>query len=185
MQPLPPVLGFAAFSGTGKTTLLTKLIPLLHERGLRLGLIKRSHHAFEVDRPGKDSYLLRQAGAAQLLVASAQRTLLIIKQRHEPALEDLLQRVNSRGLDLILVEGFKHHPIAKLELHRPSLGYPLLCSTDPAIIAVAADAPLQEAIPLPVLNLNDPPGIADFIQDWFLKISSAGPAPGVQADRPG
>ena len=169
MRSLPPVLGFAAFSGTGKTTLLIQLIPLLRARGLRSGLIKHGHHAFEVDKPGKDSYLLRQAGATQVMVASARRTLLTRTIAGEAELSTLLHQVASHELDIILVEGFKHHPIPKIELHRPSLGYPLLYRQDPAIIAVAADAPLPPMpVSIPVLALNDPPAIAAFIHNRFL-----------------
>ena len=172
MNSLPPVLGFAAFSGTGKTTLLTQLIPLLREHGLRIGLIKRSHHTFEIDKPGKDSYLLRQAGAVQVVVASAKRTALIRQHNLEPPLEDLLQCLQTNPLDIILVEGFKYQAIPKLELHRPSLGYPLLCRTDLAVIAVATDTPLREEVLVPVLDLNDVATIARFVQDWLLTIRS-------------
>ena len=168
MRSLPPVLGFAAFSGTGKTTLLIQLIPLLRARGLRSGLIKHGHHTFDADKPGKDSYLLRQAGATQVMVASARRTLLTKTTVGEAELFTLLYQVASHDLDIILVEGFKHHPIPKIELHRPSLGYPLLYRQDPTIIAVAADAPLPIPISIPVLALNDPPAIAAFIHHRFL-----------------
>ena len=168
MRSLPAVLGFAAFSGTGKTTLLIQLIPLLLARGLRSGLIKHGHHTFEIDKPGKDSHLLRQAGAVQVVVASARRTLVLTASSQGPGLSTLLHQVASRDLDIILVEGFKHHPIPKIELHRPSLGYPLLYRQDPAIIAVATDVPLPRPIPIPVLALNDPPAIAAFIQNSFL-----------------
>lgn len=163
-----PTLGFAAFSGTGKTTLLRRLIPLLRERGLHLGLLKHSHHAFEIDRPGKDSDVLRQAGAIRMLVTSARRTVLIIEQETEPTLAELLQRLDDKGLDLILMEGFKREPISKIELHRPSLGQSLLCLADPLIIAAAADAPLAATPAVPVLSLNDPAAIADFIERDFL-----------------
>jgi molybdopterin-guanine dinucleotide biosynthesis protein B len=168
-NPFPPVLGLAAFSGTGKTTLLTRLIPLLRQKGLRLGLIKHSHHAFEIDKPGKDSYALRQAGADQVLVASSRRTVLMTRYRSESPLPALLKRLSSEKLDLILVEGFKHHPIPKIELHRSTLEYPLLCLEDKAVIALATDAPLQQPIPVPVLNLNDAIAIAYFILEWLQK----------------
>ena len=161
-----PVLGIAAFSGVGKTTLLRQVIPLLCDRGLRLGIIKHSHHAFEVDKPGKDSFILRQAGAAQIVVASARRTALITDtpgaQEMIP-LFPLVQQVDSAGLDIILVEGFKYYPFPKIELYRPALGHPLLCRNDPAIIAVATDASLSIVTGIPILDLNDPIDIADFI----------------------
>jgi molybdopterin-guanine dinucleotide biosynthesis protein MobB len=164
-DPRTPVLGLAAYSGTGKTTLLRALIPLLRQRGLRLGLLKHSHHAFEIDKPGKDSYRLRQAGATQMLVASAYRSALMMA--HEPGetpdLQDLLRRLDDHDLDLILVEGFKHSPIPKVELHRPSLGHPLLCPDDAFILAVAADGPLAGDVAVPILDLNAPRAIAEFI----------------------
>ncbi len=165
-----PVVGFAAFSGTGKTTLLCRLIPLLRARGLRLGLIKHSHHAFEIDRPGKDSFRLRQAGAARVVVAST-RLRAVISQHPPPgrlALDDFLRRLDDPALDLLLVEGYKYYPIPKIEVHRPSLGHPLLASDDPDIIAVASDAPVAVAVAVPVLDINDPAAIAGFIIDRFL-----------------
>ena len=160
-----PVLGFAAFSGTGKTTLLLKLLPLLKARGLRVGMVKHAHHAFDIDKPGKDSYVLRKAGADQVLVGSARRWALITehKAKREPRLDELLRYLNQQSLDLVLVEGFKAEAFPKIELHRPSLGRPLLCLTDKSIIAVASDMPLSTKTGLPLLGLNRPEGIADFI----------------------
>ena len=165
-----PVLGFAAFSGTGKTTLLRHVIPRLRESGLRLGLIKHSHHVFEVDERGKDSYVLRQAGAVQMLVASAHRTVLMrdYPRGEHPDLPDFIQSLDHGDLDLILVEGFKYYPIPKIELHRPSLGQPLLCRDDPAVIAVATDMALPDLSGIFQLNLNDPGAIAGFIRNRFL-----------------
>ncbi len=165
-----PLLGFCAFSGTGKTTLLTKLIPLMRERGLRLGVIKHAHHSFDVDQPGKDSYRLRHAGAEQMLIASRRRLALMRELddlRREPTLSDLLPYLDGAGLDLILVEGFKRAPLPKIELHRPSLGHPLMHPQDPNVIAVASDAPLTPTRPLPLLDLNRPEAILAFIQGWL------------------
>ena len=166
-----PTLGIAAFSGTGKTTLLRQIIPLLRAKNLRLGLIKHSHHAFEIDRPGKDSYILARAGAVQTVVASARRTAIITQHQPDagPTLWNFIKRLDTKGLDLILVEGFKYQPIPKVELHRPILGHPLLCLHDPSVIAVAADAPLATAINLPLLDLNDPLAFANFIYAEMLK----------------
>ena len=160
-----PVLGFCAFSGTGKTTLLASLIPLLNARGLRIGLVKHTHHDFDIDQPGKDSYVLRKAGAGQVLVASRQRWALMVEepQSGDPRLEPLLEKLDATRLDLVLVEGFKHSAIDKIELHRPSLGKPLLFPDDAAIIAVASDAPLPIDCPLPLLDINRPDSIAEFI----------------------
>lgn len=167
----PPILGFAAFSGTGKTTLLTQLIPLLKQRGLRIGVIKHSHHDFEIDHPGKDSHKLRSAGASPMLIVSPYRRALI--EEFDPMIEvDLSQQLAFfpiKNLDLILIEGFRDQPIAKIELHRPSLGKPLLYLNDPHIIAVASDQPLS-AVDLPQLDLNAPATIADFIVEQFSSI---------------
>lgn len=170
-----PILGFAAFSGTGKTTLLTQIIPLLCEHGLRLGLLKHSHHLFEVDHSGKDSFRLRHAGASQLVLASASRT--VVMAQHEgseiPRLDDFLQRLEDDELDLILVEGYKHAAIPKIELHRPQLGHPLLALQDKAVIAVASDGPLATDLSIPVLDLNQPGMIAGFILQYFNETGSA------------
>ncbi|QFY88580.1 molybdopterin-guanine dinucleotide biosynthesis protein B [Magnetovirga frankeli] len=171
------VLGFAAFSGVGKTSLLKRLIPLLRQQGLRIGLIKLSHHHFEVDVPGKDSYELRQAGAEQVLLCSPRRWALIteLEQPVEPDLERMLVQLDRAALDLVLVEGFRHAPFSKIELHRPSLGHPLLYPQDPNIIAIASDVPLSKpassaepARPdIPQLGLNQPQQILAFILHWM------------------
>jgi molybdopterin-guanine dinucleotide biosynthesis protein B len=162
-----PVLGFAAFSGTGKTTLLKQLIPLLAARGLRVGVIKHAHHNFDIDKPGKDSFELRKAGARQMLVASARRWALMTENdaSGDPPLDELVGRLDPDSIDMVLVEGFKHVPFPRIELHRPALGHPLLYPDDSSIIAVAADAPLA-GCDLPVLELNDAAAVADFVQAW-------------------
>lgn len=164
----PPVLGLAAFSGTGKTTLLVRMIPLLVQHDVRVALIKHAHHDFDIDIPGKDSYELRRAGARQVLVASDRRSALVTETvpPHEPALETLVARLDPAATDLVLVEGFRHLPFPKIELHRPVLGHPLLCNEDPAIIAVASDTHLP-GLPVPQLDLNDPDAIVTFIISWL------------------
>jgi molybdopterin-guanine dinucleotide biosynthesis protein MobB len=163
-----PVLGFAAISGTGKTTLLRHLLALFKAQGLRIGVIKHTHHpAFDVDQPGKDSYELRHAGAAKMLIASRQRWALMVETPQPPGdtpLAEMLALLPQDDLDFVLVEGMKHEAFSKIELHRPSLGHPPLFPHDPNIIAVAADAPLPTE--LPVLDLNDPARIAGFVLDW-------------------
>ncbi len=167
--PLPafslPVIGFAAWSGTGKTTLLTRLIPWLRARNLRVALIKHAHHDFDIDHPGKDSYALRQAGAGQVLIASRRRFawMMEYEQETEPVLETLVSRLDASRLDLVLVEGFRHVRFPKIELHRVALGRPLLFPDDDSIVAVACDAPSSIAAPIPVLDLNDPPAIGGFV----------------------
>jgi molybdopterin-guanine dinucleotide biosynthesis protein B len=165
-----PVLGFAAYSGTGKTTLLIKLLPLLKGRGLRIGMIKHAHHEFDVDKPGKDSYELRKAGADRVLVASRRRWALMVEgeQEENPRLADLVERIDQNALDLILVEGFKREAFPKIELYRPSLGYPPMYPQDASIVAVASDDPLPEPMTLPLLDLNEPQSIVDFIAACFL-----------------
>ncbi|MEJ2694539.1 MAG: molybdopterin-guanine dinucleotide biosynthesis protein B [Candidatus Thiodiazotropha sp.] len=163
-----PVIGFAAYSGTGKTTLLKQLIPLLRADGVRPGVIKHAHHQVEFDVPGKDSYVLRKAGAGQVLLASANRWALMGEEPggREPELPTLLKRMDLTELDLVLVEGFRHIAFPKIELHRPSLDTPLLCEADDSIFAVAADEEVALPPSLPLLNLNDPPVIAAFIREY-------------------
>jgi L-fuculose-phosphate aldolase len=164
-----PVLGFAAYSGTGKTTLLKNLIPRLRAQGLRVALIKHAHHEFDLDTPGKDSYELRKAGAGQVLIASHKRWVLLNEndQSADPPLQPMLDRIEQSAFDLLLVEGFKHEAIHKIELYRPSLQRPRLYPQDSNVIAVAADAPLPEATGLPVLDLNDIDALAAFVVKWM------------------
>ncbi|GAB6066795.1 hypothetical protein JCM13664_01130 [Methylothermus subterraneus] len=164
----PPLLGLAAFSGTGKTTLLVQLIPLLSREGLKVGVIKHAHHRFDLDQPGKDSYRLRQAGASPVMVVSSRRRAIVYEypEQAELRLAEQLSFLDTRHLDLILVEGFKREPIPKIELYRPALGKPLLFPEDPHIIAVASDVKLS--CPLPWLDLNQPQAICDFIVHDFL-----------------
>ncbi len=162
-----PLLGFSAFSGTGKTTLLKRLLPLFRSKGLRIGVVKHAHHRFEIDHPNKDSYELRKAGAAQMLIASRRRMAWITEfaeEHGEPGLEETLKALNPTSLDLVLVEGFKRDPFPKIELHRPSLGRPLLYPDDPDIIAVATDTALPTSTGhLPLLDLNNIEEIAEFV----------------------
>ena len=168
-----PMVGFCAFSGTGKTTLLTHLLPLLKNRGLRIGVVKHAHHRFDIDYPGKDSFELRLAGASQMLVASRKRMAWvkeIQENRPEPVLEEALLALETEHLDLVLVEGFKQAAIPKIELHRPALGKPLMYPTMSNIIAIATDVPMVDKnINLPLLNLNQPVEIAEFIIETILQ----------------
>ncbi|MDD5275370.1 MAG: molybdopterin-guanine dinucleotide biosynthesis protein B [Methylovulum sp.] len=171
MQQAPiPLLGFAAFSGTGKTTLLTQLIPLLKQHGLRIGLIKHGHHDFDIDQPGKDSFRLRAAGASPVLIVSSKRRAMIteITPERQPALDEQVKCFDQSQLDLLLVEGFKTEAFPKIELHRPSLNQPLLYPSDPHIIAIASDCPLATPDYLPQLDINQPAMIADFILQQFM-----------------
>jgi molybdopterin-guanine dinucleotide biosynthesis protein MobB len=168
-----PVIGFAAYSGTGKTTLLKQLIPLLKQQGVRPGVIKHAHHEVEFDVPGKDSYVLRKAGAGQVLLASANRWALMGEESgaQEPELSVLLKRMDLTELDLVLVEGFRHIPFPKIELHRPSQGKPLLCEEDDSILAVACDEPPAVSLSLPLLDLNDVQAVASFIRDFCSRFT--------------
>ncbi len=163
------MLGLSAWSGTGKTTLLRQLIPRLREHGLCIAAIKVTHHDFEVDHPGKDSHALRAAGAVETLLASPTRWALIHEhaQPREPDLFELAGKLDRDAIDLVLVEGFRRWPFPRIELHRPSLGKPLLHPDDPHIIALASDHPVTPARALPVLDLNDIDAIAGFILDWM------------------
>ena len=169
-----PVIGFAAYSGTGKTTLLKQLIPQLRTHGLRPGVIKHAHHKVEFDVPGKDSFVLRKAGAGQVLLASSNRWALMGEelQETEPELPVLLNRMDLSELDLVLVEGFRHLPFPKIELHRPSLGKPLLCEQDGNIFAIATDGPLAEPPALPQLDLNDIPAVALFVLEYCARFKA-------------
>lgn len=163
---IPPLLAFVAVSGTGKTTLLEQLIPILRAHGLRLAVIKHTHHDFDIDQPGKDSYRMRTAGAQQVMVASRRRWALLTEHgdnRAEPQLAELVQALDRNSLDLILVEGFKHEAVPKIELFRQALGKPPLFPHDPHIIAVACDAPPASTAALPLLDLNNPRAIAAFV----------------------
>lgn len=155
------VFGFCGYSGSGKTTLIEQLIPLFTGRGLTVSLIKHTHHAFDLDQPGKDSWRHRQAGAGEILLAGGQRWALLHENRagDEPTLAQLLGRLGP--CDLVLVEGYKHEAIPKLEIHRPALGKPLLFGDDPYVVALASDAAI--ATELPRFDLNSPAPIADFI----------------------
>lgn len=164
-----PLLGFAAYSGTGKTSLLVKLLPLFTARGLRVGVIKHAHHDFDIDHPGKDSYALRKAGARQMLIASSRRWALMVEHetQQEPELAQLLTHLDYTALDLILVEGFKHVAFPKIELHRRELSHPLLFPEDATIIAVACDGPLPVRPTIPQLDINNEHAIFDFIVNYF------------------
>jgi molybdopterin-guanine dinucleotide biosynthesis protein B len=157
------VMGLAGWSGAGKTTLIVKLIPHLREKELSVSTLKHAHHAFDVDQPGKDSYLHREAGACEVLIASSRRFALMHELRGapEPRLAELLARM--APADLILVEGFKRDKLPKLEVHRAQNGKPFLYSEDPAIVALASDA--SEGLPphLPHAHLDDIAGIARLI----------------------
>jgi molybdopterin-guanine dinucleotide biosynthesis adapter protein len=155
------VMGFVGWSGEGKTTLLARLIPALVARGLTVSSIKHAHHGFDIDQPGKDSHTHRLAGATEVMVGSARRWALMheLRDEAEPTPEQLLARL--AAVDLVLIEGFKQFAHPKIEVHRPSVGKPLLQPDDPHIVAVASDEKLDLGVP--VLPLDDIDGLARFV----------------------
>jgi molybdenum cofactor guanylyltransferase/molybdopterin-guanine dinucleotide biosynthesis protein MobB len=165
-----PILGFSAYSGTGKTTLLRQLIPILNARHIQVAVIKHAHHLFDIDTPGKDSYEIRQAGSQQTLVASSRLMALMQvspDQSQNPRLSDLIPRLDTTTINLILVEGFKHEVFPKIELHRPRVGKPLIYEHDDNIIAIASDEVLSLSRELDTLDINDIDAIADYIEHFI------------------
>ncbi|ODW18337.1 bifunctional molybdopterin-guanine dinucleotide biosynthesis protein MobB/molybdopterin molybdotransferase MoeA [Vibrio parahaemolyticus] len=161
-----PILGFAAYSGTGKTTLLEALLPKLTEAGLRIGMLKHAHHNFDVDKPGKDSYRLRKAGASQMLIASRNRFALMTETPEaEAEFEYLLTRFDEDKLDVVLVEGCKNIAFPKIELHREEVGKPWLYPHDENIIVIASDTAELDS-ELPQMNINDLDAIAQFVLQY-------------------
>lgn len=157
------IIGLAGWSGSGKTTLVARLLPMLTARGLRVSTVKHAHHSFDMDKPGKDSHVHREAGATEVLVTSAHRWALLHENRGmpEPSMVDLIRYMTP--VDLLIVEGFKAHPHDKIEIYRPANGKPLLARDDPYIVAVATDDAAAIDVAVPVLDLNDVGAIAEFI----------------------
>ena len=161
-----PLLGFCAYSGTGKTTLIKQIIPLLKNHGLRVAVIKHAHHDFDLDQPGKDSYELRKSGADKTIICSHTRMAQITefeKPMDEPSLDDIVGQFKAGDYDLILVEGYKTAKIPKIELHRQALGKPLMFNDDDTIIALACDQCQDLDQPITCLNISEPQQVADFI----------------------
>ena len=156
------VMGIVGWSGSGKTSLLVEVLPILEGHGLKVSTMKHAHHRFDVDRPGKDSFRHREAGASEVLVVTSSRWVLMHASREEPepSIEALIERMTP--VDLLLIEGFKTHHHPKLEIYRKSEGKPLLCLNDPEIVAVASDVPLPD-LEIPRLDLNDPGAVTEFI----------------------
>ncbi|MET0875540.1 MAG: molybdopterin-guanine dinucleotide biosynthesis protein B [Tardiphaga sp.] len=164
------VIGLAGWSGAGKTTLLTRLLPQLIAEDLRVSVIKHAHHDFDVDTPGKDSWLHRQAGAGEVLVSSGRRWALMheLGDAAEPKLPELLLRLSRT--DLVIVEGFKSERFRKIEIHRAGNGKPTLFPNDPDIIGIATDSDIRA--PLPVVHLDDIPAIATMVQTFAVEIEN-------------
>lgn len=160
-----PLLGFAAYSGTGKTTLLERIIPMLVGQGLRVALVKHSHHDIEMDKPGKDSYRLRKAGASQVVLAGTKRSICFheYEQAHDSQLIEQLALLNTELLDLVLVEGYRDIPFPKIELHRGVLAKPFIFPTDKNIIAIVCDEKISDCM-LPVFDFGQLELLTSFIQ---------------------
>ena len=161
------LIGLSGWSGSGKTHLITALVPALTARGRSVSTVKHAHHAFDVDKPGKDSYVHRQAGAHEVLISSQRRWALMHEHRGapEPMLEELLGHLGP--VDLVLVEGFKREAHPKIEVHRSVVGKPLLYPDDPRIVAIASD-PELDAAPIPSVSLNDIEAIADLVERFAV-----------------
>ena len=165
------IIGLAGWSGAGKTTLLTRLIPHFGAQGLRVSVIKHAHHRFDVDVPGKDSWRHREAGAAEVLIASSNRWALMHELRGaaEPRLPELLDKLSP--VDLVVVEGFKREPHRKIEVHRGANGKPLLFPDDPGIVAIATDTAVETR--LPTVHLDDVPAIAALLLRAAMPLAEA------------
>ncbi|MFZ7171722.1 molybdopterin-guanine dinucleotide biosynthesis protein MobB [Avibacterium volantium] len=159
-----PMLGITGYSGSGKTTLLEKLLPQLADLGLRVAVIKHSHHNAQVDKEGKDSWRMKEAGASQVVMACDNRWALMTETAQPVSLDYLAAQFDPQLTDLILVEGFKHEPIAKILLHRKTMEKPLP-ELDEKVIALATDYTLSCAVPH--LDINQVEQIAAFIFHWY------------------
>jgi molybdopterin-guanine dinucleotide biosynthesis adapter protein len=169
------IIGLAGWSGSGKTTLITKVLPRLIARGQRVSTIKHAHHGFDLDQPGKDSFMHRAAGATEVVISSARRFALLHELRDEPEwdLPGLLDKLTA--VDLVLVEGFKRDAFPKIEIHRAANGKPLIHPDDPHIAAIASDTALPRA-EVPVIDLDDIERIADALLKHAMPLQSAAAA---------
>lgn len=158
------IFGFAGWSGSGKTTLVKAVIPALIERGLKISTIKHTHHNFDIDRPGKDSFEHRAAGAHEVVITGAARWALLHENRGEPEpdINAMLSRMSP--VDLVIIEGFKSYSHPKMEVYRPEVGKPIICADDPSVVAVASTANLD--VNIPQLDLNDVEAIAEFVVNY-------------------
>ncbi|MDI3469770.1 MAG: Molybdopterin-guanine dinucleotide biosynthesis protein MobB [Pseudolabrys sp.] len=164
------LIGLAGWSGSGKTTLITKVLPVLIGRGLRVSTLKHAHHGFDLDKPGKDSFMHRAAGASEVLISSAKRWAVLHELRDEAEwdMPALLGKITP--VDLVLVEGFKRENFSKIEVYRAENGKPLLHGGDGYIVAVASDSPLPD-VTLPVIGLNDIEAVADALLTYAMPMT--------------
>ena len=166
------IIGLAGWSGSGKTTLITKLIPCLLARGVRVSTLKHAHHGFDLDKPGKDSFMHRAAGTTEVIISSAKRWAILHELREQDPEWDLAALVGKMSpVDLVLVEGFKRDAFPKLEIHRIANGKPLLYPQDPHIVAVACDSALP-GVALPVVDLNAIEPIADLLLERAVPVGA-------------
>jgi len=158
------IFGFAGWSGSGKTTLVKAVIPALISQGLKVSTIKHTHHNFDIDKPGKDSFEHRTAGAHEVVITGAARWALLHENRGEPEpdIEAMLARMSP--VDLVLIEGFKSYSHPKMEVFRPDVGKPMLCGDDSSIVAVASTVPLD--VTIPQIDLDDIDAVADFVIEY-------------------
>ena len=166
------IIGLAGWSGSGKTTLITKLIPCLIARGLRVSTLKHAHHGFDLDQPGKDSFMHRVAGATEVIVSSARRFAILHELRDEPEWNLGALVVKMSAVDLVMVEGFKRDAFPKIEIHRAENGKPLIHPDDPHIVAIASDTPLPQ-VTVPVVDLDDIEAIADLVLAKAVALDAA------------
>jgi molybdopterin-guanine dinucleotide biosynthesis protein B len=166
------IIGLAGWSGSGKTTLITKAIPRLIARGRTVSTLKHAHHGFDLDQPGKDSFMHRTAGATEVAISSAKRFAILHELRDQPEWDLPALLVKLSPVDLVLVEGFKRDRFPKLEIHRVANGKPLLHPDDPHIVAVASDQPLPQA-KVPVVDLNDIEAIVDLLWAHAAPLNTA------------
>jgi len=164
------IIGLAGWSGSGKTTLITKVLPVLIGRGHRVSTLKHAHHGFDLDTPGKDSFMHRAAGASEVLISSAKRWALLHELRDDAEwnMPALLKKISP--VDLVLVEGFKREKFPKVEIYRAANGKPLLHGEDGFIVAIASDSRLPD-LKLPVIDLNDIEAVADALLKYSVPLS--------------
>jgi molybdopterin-guanine dinucleotide biosynthesis adapter protein len=167
------MIGLAGWSGSGKTTLITKVLPVLIKRGLKVSTLKHAHHGFDLDQPGKDSFMHRAAGASEVIISSAKRWAVLHELREEPEwdMPALLKKI--APVDLVLVEGYKRESFPKIEIYRATNGKPLLHDEDKFIVAIASDMPLP-SVKLPVIDLNDINAVADALLKHAVPLEKVG-----------
>jgi molybdopterin-guanine dinucleotide biosynthesis adapter protein len=167
---------FAGYSGSGKTTLVEQLIPLLKQRGQRVSVVKHAHHRFDIDQPGKDSWRHRQAGAYEVVIASDLRLALVreFEQPERLSVHALIAEL-SPGVDWVLVEGFKTSDLPKIEVWRAAAQQPVQYPDDPRVVAIATDSPLPSPTACPVLDLNNPTAVVDWLQQYAGRFTYTAP----------